>query len=323
MTNRDRLGVPGPLPLDAVSPTASFSELLVAQGLAPRWDADRIAGTLETAEATTVLALRWADGVVMAGDRRATAGNVIAHKRIKKVHPADEYSAVAISGTAGMAEELIKLFQTELEHYEKIEGSRLSLDGKANYLARMVRGNLALAFQGLVVVPLFCGYDEREGVGRLYSFDVVGGRYLVLVRPSVRQPLLQAVLISRLIERLGDRQAVVPEHDGYLHSLTAVYRVDVVGGRAEEQDYATTGSGGAEARSFLKGSWEASLDRDGGVRLAVEALVAAAEEDSATGGPDLRLGIYPNVVTVTADGFREVPEEQIAQVAAEVMESRP
>ncbi len=268
MTNRDRLGVPGPLPLDAVSPTASFSELLVAQGLAPRWDADRIAGTRETAEATTVLALRWADGVVMAGDRRATAGNVIAHKRIKKVYPADEYSAVAISGTAGMAEELIKLFQTELEHYEKIEGSRLSLDGKANYLARMVRGNLALAFQGLVVVPLFCGYDASETAGRLYSFDVVGGRY-------------------------------------------------------EEQDYATTGSGGAEARSFLKGSWEASLDEDGGVRLAVEALVAAAEEDSATGGPDLRLGIYPNVVTVTADGFREVPEEQIAQVAAEVMESRP
>ncbi|HHC07752.1 MAG TPA: proteasome subunit beta [Actinobacteria bacterium] len=256
------------MPLEPVQPAASFSALLEARGLLPRWEAGPDAGTLEVAEATTVLALRYVDGVVMAGDRRATSGNVIAHKRVKKVYPADEYSAVAISGTAGMAVELIRLFQTELEHYEKIEDARLSLDGKANYLARMVRGNLALAFQGLVVVPLFCGYDEAGRVGRLYSYDVVGGRY-------------------------------------------------------EERDYATTGSGGPEARSFLKAKWRPDLDEGAALDLAVEALVAAAEEDAATGGVDLKRGIYPTVVTVTADGYREIPDERVAEIAARVLEERP
>jgi proteasome beta subunit len=234
----------------------------------PVWAVDQGVGPGRIPEATTVLAMRYADGVVMAGDRRATAGNVIAHKRVKKVYPADRFSAVAISGTAGMAMELIKLFQTELEHYEKIEGTRLSLEGKANYLARMVRGHLPLAFQGLVVVPLFCGYDETEGAGRLYTFDVVGGRY-------------------------------------------------------EEQEYATTGSGGGESKAFLKASYEAGLDADGALRLAVEALVAAAEEDAATGGPDLKRGIFPNVVTVTASGFEEIEDDALAGIAAEVMEGRP
>jgi len=232
----------------------------------PKWEAP--VGAIEAPEATTILALRWSDGVLMAGDRRATAGNVIAHRRVKKVYPADDRSAVAISGTAGMAVELTRLFQTELEHYEKIEGTRLSLDGKANYLARMVRGNLPLAFQGLVVVPLFCGFDEREHTGKLYSYDVVGGRY-------------------------------------------------------EELDYATTGSGGAEARAFLKSAWNEGLNESDAVRMAVEALVAAAEEDSATGGPDPRRGIYPNVVTVTSAGYREILDEEIAPVAADVMEARP
>ena len=215
-----------------------------------------------------MLAIRFAEGVVMAGDRRATAGNIIAHSRIKKVYAADRYSAVAISGTAGMAIELVKLFQTELEHYEKIEGTRLSLEGKANYLARMVRGNLPLAFQGLAVVPLFCGYDSKEETGRLYTFDVVGGRY-------------------------------------------------------EEQEYATTGSGGGEARAFLKGAYSDGLDEGQALRLGVEALVAAAEEDAATGGPDVRRGIYPNVVTVTADGFREIEDDEVATIAAEVLDNRP
>lgn len=256
-----------PLPLDSTQPTQSFSALLAKQGLVPRWDvAD---GTLpEVPDGTTVLALRFRDGVVMAGDRRATAGNFIAHKRVQKVFPADQYSAVAISGTAGVAVELIRLFQTELEHYEKIEGTRLSLEGKANYLARMVRNHLPLAFQGLAVVPLFCGYDEDDGVGRLYSFDVVGGRY-------------------------------------------------------EEQDYATTGSGGQEAKAFLKGAFRDALDFDEALRIAVEALVAAAEEDAATGGPDLRRGIYPNVVAVTADGIEEIDDERIAEVASQVLELRP
>jgi proteasome beta subunit len=193
---------------------------------------------------------------------------VIAHKRVKKVFAADRYSAVAISGTAGMAVELTKLFQTELEHYEKIEGTRLSLEGKANYLARMVRGNLAMAFQGLVVVPLFCGFDEADGVGRLYTFDVVGGRY-------------------------------------------------------EEQDYATTGSGGSEARSFLKSAYAEDVDEDEALRLAIEALIAAAEEDAATGGPDIRRGIFPNVVTVTASGFTEIADDRISEIAGRVLEARP
>ncbi len=249
-----------------VIPSASFAALLDRHDLAPTWDVPQ--GSIEVPEATTILALRWTGGVIMAGDRRATAGNVIAHRRIKKVYPADDRSAVAISGTAGMAIELTKLFQTELEHYEKIEGTRLSLDGKANFLARLVRGNLPLAFQGLVVVPLFCGYDDQEAVGRLYSYDVVGGRY-------------------------------------------------------DEQDYATTGSGGSEARAFLKSAWSVGLDESAAIRVAIEALVAAAEEDAATGGPDPKRGIYPNIVTVTGTGYREVPDDEIAPIAIEVMEGRP
>lgn len=258
----------GPLPVDEILPDSSFRALLDQRGMLPDWENVGESGSVDLPEATTVLALRCADGVVMAGDRRATAGTTIAHKRVKKVYPADRYSAVAISGTAGMAIELIKLFQTELEHYEKIEGTRLSLEGKANFLARLVRQNLPLAFQGLVVVPLFAGYDEREGLGRLFSYDVVGGRY-------------------------------------------------------DEEDYAATGSGGAEARSFLKATFRPDLDAAGAIDIAVEALVAAAEEDAATGGPDLRRGIYPNVIKVTDDGYTEIADENVAAVAERVMGGRP
>jgi proteasome beta subunit len=256
-----------PLVFGTVVPDASFLSLLTVRGMAPAWKIEA-GGHIEVPEATTVLALNYGEGVVMAGDRRATAGNVIAHKRVKKVYPADEYSAVAISGTAGLAIELIKLFQTELEHYEKIEGTRLSLEGKANYLARLVRNHLPLAFQGLAVVPLFCGFDEVEGRGKLFTFDVVGGRY-------------------------------------------------------EEQDYATTGSGGAEAKSFLKSAYREGLGENDALEIAVEALVAAAEEDTATGGPDLRRRIYPNVVTVTTEGYKEVPDEVIAGIAQVVVDGRP
>ncbi|MGB9359702.1 MAG: proteasome subunit beta [Acidimicrobiia bacterium] len=251
---------------DGIVPAASFAALLDQHDLTPAWIMP--AGAIEAPEATTILALRWADGILMAGDRRATAGNVIAHRRVKKVYPADDRSAVAISGTAGMAIELTKLFQTEIEHYEKIEGARLSLDGKANYLARMVRGNLALAFQGLIVVPLFCGYDDQAQTGKLYSYDVVGGRY-------------------------------------------------------DEQDYATTGSGGNEARAFLKGAWSDGMSQTEAIRVALEALIAAAEEDSATGGPDPKRGIYPNVVTVTGVGFREIPDDELAPIAEAALEGRP
>jgi proteasome beta subunit len=256
------------LPLETISPGSSFLSLLQAYDMAPIWETSPGERSVEAPQATTVLAIRYRDGVVMAGDRRATAGNVIAHRRVKKVYPADEYSAVAISGTAGMAIELTKVFQTELEHYEKIEGTRLSLEGKANYLARMVRGNLPLAFQGLVVVPLFCGFDEAAGVGRLYTFDVVGGRY-------------------------------------------------------EEQDYAATGSGGGEAKSFIKGAFQPDLPEERTIEIAVEALVAAAEEDAATGGPDLHRGIYPNVVTINVNGITELDDDRVATVASQVMGGRP
>jgi proteasome beta subunit len=248
------------LPWDPVVPSASFTALLRSRGLEPRWVVPPEAAALEAPEGTTILAFRYAEGVLMAGDRRATAGNVIAHRSLQKVFAADGFSAVAISGTAGVAIELIRLFQTELEHYEKLEGSRLSLEGKANHLAAMVRAQLPMAFQGLVVVPLFCGFDELAGRGRLYSYDVVGGRY-------------------------------------------------------EETDFTATGSGGPYAKAHLRAAFRDGLSEDEALQLAVAALVAAAEEDSATGGPDLQRGIYPNVVVIPGTGFREVPEDQVAAAA--------
>jgi len=251
-------------PLGEVSPPESFGALLRVRGLEPRWDAGSGGLRLEAPEATTVLAFRYADGVIMAGDRRATAGNIIAHRNVQKVFPADAFSAVAISGVAGVAAELVRLFQTELEHYEKLEGSRLSLDGKANHLAAMIRHHLPMAFQGLVVVPLFCGFDEIGQCGRLYSFDVVGGRY-------------------------------------------------------EETDYAATGSGGRDAKLYIRTAFQDGMSHDDALRLALEALVAAAEEDTSTGGPDLQRSIYPNVVVVSADGYQEVEEEAVAATARDVM----
>jgi proteasome beta subunit len=256
------------LPLDSVAPPSSFSAFLRAQRLEPRWEIPASGPGVEAPEGTTVLAFRFGDGVVMAGDRRATAGSFIAHRRVQKVFPADRYSAVAISGTAGVAIELIRLFQTELEHYEKLEGHRLSLEGKANYLASMIRRQLPMAFQGLVVIPLFAGFDEEAEVGRLFSFDVVGGRY-------------------------------------------------------EEIDHAATGSGGRDARLHLRNTYRTDLPETEALRVALEALVVAAEEDSATGGPDLRRDIYPNVVVVDGAGYREVPEETVAEIARTVLESSP
>lgn len=245
---------------------AGFSDILRRAGHVPP---DLAGGTLpDVGEATTILAVRWPGGIVMVGDRQATEGYSVAHRRIRKVFAADDFSAVAISGTAGLAIEMVRLFQTELEHYEKIEDTRLSLDGKATFLARMVRNQLPLAMQGLVVVPLFAGYDERGGVGRLYSFDVVGGRY-------------------------------------------------------EEQDFAATGSGGREARSALRAGWTEDLDADGALTLAMEALVVAGEQDVATAGPDLRRGILPVVVVVDADGFREVPDDAVTELARAALESAP
>src|SRR5438067_4810537 len=160
-------------------PGPSFADLLrrVAPHNLPGAGIDRPADALEIAHGTTVIAIRFADGVVMAGDRRATAGYTIASRRIEKVFPADDYSGVAIAGAAGPATEMVRLFQVQLEHYEKVEGEQLSLEGKANQLSQFVRANLPAALQGFVVVPIFAGYDERRRRGRVYSFDVTGGRY--------------------------------------------------------------------------------------------------------------------------------------------------
>jgi proteasome beta subunit len=218
----------------------------------------------EATHATTVAALLFADGVVIAGDRRATEGYSIAQRDIEKVFPADDYSAVAFAGVAGTGIEMIRLFQTELEHYEKIEGSPLSLEGKANKLGQMVRSNLAMAMQGLVVVPLFCGYDLRRKTGRIFRYDVTGGRW-------------------------------------------------------EDADFHTIGSGGRDARGSLKKRWRPDLDRDAAVGAAVEALYDAAEEDTATGGPDLVRGIFPLVVTVTARGYQRVDDDEVRAMAERVV----
>jgi proteasome beta subunit len=254
------------IPLEQVTPAESFSALLRSRGLQPEWSAIGDSVGLDAPEATTVIALRYADGVVVAGDRRATAGNLIAHRRIQKVFPADGYSAVAISGVAGIAVELTRLFQTELEHYEKIEGRRLSLEGKANHLATMVRRQLPMAFQGLVVIPLFAGYDVDAGEGRLFSFDVVGGRY-------------------------------------------------------DEIEFTATGSGGRDARLFLRTAYTPDLAQSEALDLTVAAMVAAAEEDTATGGPDLKRGIYPSVVVIDADGYAEIDEDRVAAAATTAMEA--
>jgi len=246
-------------------PTSSFTDLLESLGLEPKWKLPEGRRTLETPIATTVLALTFVDGVVMVGDRQATEGHLVAHRLIRKVFEADRFSAVAISGTAGIAVDLVRLFQTELEHYEKLEGTRLSLDGKATYLGRMVRQQLPLAFQGLVVVPLFAGYDERDKVGRLYTYDVVGGRY-------------------------------------------------------EEREYGATGSGARDAKAYLRSAYRPDLEESGALEVGVCALVAAAEVDTATGGPDVARGILPNVVTVTERGFENVDEEVVGDLASAALE---
>jgi proteasome beta subunit len=221
--------------------------------------------------ATTVVAVTFEGGVLMAGDRRATAGNMIANREIEKVYAADAYSLVGMAGTAGIGLEVIRLFQVELEHYEKIEGAMLSLDGKANRLATMIRNNLAAAMQGLAVVPLFAGFDldaqDVAKAGRIFSFDVVGGVY-------------------------------------------------------EETDYEGIGSGSLFAKSSLKKLYKRGMAAEDAIRIAVECLYDAADDDTATGGPDLIRKIYPVVMTATAEGAQRVSEEQVSAIAHEVVEAR-
>jgi proteasome beta subunit len=252
--------------MDAPSPGSSFTDLLDSMGALPTLNFPAVEKALSVPEGTTVLAMRYKDGVVMAGDRRATEGHLVAHRRIRKVFPADRFSAVAVAGTAGLAIDMVRLFQVELEHYEKIEGVRLSLDGKASFLARLVRNQLPMAFQGLAVVPMFAGYDESEGIGRLYSFDVVGGRY-------------------------------------------------------EEIDFGSTGSGSRLAKSYLRTVYREELEGGEAADFAIRALVSASQEDTATGGPDLKRRIYPNVAMIDANGFVELGDEVVGPLAEQAVET--
>ena len=237
-------------------------DLLPARRAVPQGNAGDLAP-----HGTTIVAATFPGGVIMAGDRRATMGNIIAQRDIEKVFPADEYSAVGIAGTAGIAVEMVRLFQVELEHYEKIEGATLSMDGKANRLSALIRGNLGMAMQGLAVVPLFAGFDLDAGHGRIFSYDVTGGRY-------------------------------------------------------EETAFHSVGSGSMFARGSLKKLYSEDLSPEGCVEVVVQALYDAADDDSATGGPDLTRRIFPVVQVITAEGGRRMPDDEVAAVADRIIAGR-
>jgi proteasome beta subunit len=216
---------------------------------------------------TTIVAADFDGGVIMTGDRRSTAGNIIAQRDIEKVFRSDDYSCVGIAGVAGIGLELVRLFQLELEHYEKLEGRSLSLEGKANRLSAFVRGNLGGAMQGLIVVPLFAGYDEEMRQGRIFSYDVAGGRY-------------------------------------------------------EEHKFHAIGSGSVFARGSLKKLYTDGMSMDDAVTVCMHALYDAADDDSATGGPDMSRRIFPVVATIDGDGFRRLDEEEAGRYAEAVVAER-
>jgi proteasome beta subunit len=250
--------------------TSSFAEFvgLVSPDLLPsRMTLPAGSAADLSPHATTIVAATFQGGVVMAGDRRATMGNIIAQRDIEKVFPTDEYSCVGIAGTAGLAVEIVRLFQTELEHYEKIEGTVLSIDGKANRLSALIRNNLGMAMQGLAVVPLFAGFDLIKNQGRIFSYDVTGGRY-------------------------------------------------------EETAFHSVGSGAVFARGSLKKLYREDLDQQQCVTAVVQALYDAADDDSATGGPDLTRRIFPVVSLITADGHTRMSQDQVAAIADEVVAAR-
>lgn len=264
------VGLPGSLPPGYLTPgSASFADFLAAQApdLLPGRRTPPGPLTDLAPHGTTVVALTHPGGVVMAGDRRATMGNIIAQRDIEKVFPADEYSCVGIAGTAGIAVEMVRLFQVELEHYEKLEGSTLSLEGKANRLSTMIRNNLGAAMQGLAVVPLFAGFDLERGEGRIFSYDITGGR-------------------------------------------------------SEEHAFHAVGSGSLFARGALKKRYRDDFTQDQAITQTLEALYDAADDDAATGGPDLTRRIFPIVATVTEEGFRRLPEGEVGDVVEAVVAGR-
>lgn len=221
---------------------------------------------------TTVVAVSYRGGVLIAGDRRSTQGNLLAGRDVEKVHITDTFSATGIAGTVGMAIELVRLFAVELEHYEKIEGVSLTFDGKANKLSKMVRDNLPAAMQGLAVVPLLVGYDP---------------------------------------------QATDPDRSGRIVSY------DVVGGRSEERfGFTAVGSGSMFARTSLKKLYAKGIDADRALRIAVESLVDASDDDTATGGPDLLRGIYPTAILIDEEGAVEVAESRLEEIARGIAADR-
>jgi proteasome beta subunit len=254
--------------------TSSFTDFAarVAPNVLPASRAGSLAGAATGVGAlaphgTTIVAATFPHGVVVAGDRRATMGNLIAQRDIEKVFPADEFSIIGIAGAAGLAVEMVGLFQVELEHYEKLEGAPLSLVGKANRLATMIRSNLAMALQGLVVIPLFAGWDLASEEGRIFSYDATGGRY-------------------------------------------------------EEHAFFSVGSGSTFARGSLKKLYRPDFDAAGAAMAVIQALYDAADDDSATGGPDLTRKIYPVVLIASADGVERVSDTQVAEMVNQIMAGR-
>jgi len=243
----------------------SFYEFLKSQGRASVFAP--AASVLDAAHGTTIVTATCEGGVVMAGDRRATMGNLIASREIEKVFAADAYSCVGVAGTAGLAIELVRLFQVELEHYEKIEGTALSMDGKANRLAAFLRDNLELSMAGLPVVPLFAGVDQTTGIGRIFSFDSTGGKY-------------------------------------------------------EEFDFHAIGSGYMFARGSLKKLYAKGMSSLQVVRVVIEALFDAADDDSATSGPDLARGIFPVVAIVDCRGYRRLSDLELLPIVESVLAAR-
>lgn len=254
---------------------SSFSDFLRRQApeLLPVGGIDVRAGAgIDLPHGTTIVALKYPGGVLIAGDRRATQGNMIAGRDVQKVYITDDYTATGIAGTAAVAVEFARLYAVELEHYEKLEGVPLTFAGKVNRLAIMVRGNLGAAMQGLLAIPLLVAYDidaaDSAHAGRIVSFDAAGGWNI------------------------------------------------------EEEGYQAVGSGSLFAKSSIKKLYARVTDADSALRVAVEALYDAADDDSATGGPDLVRGIYPTAVTIDADGAVDITEGRIAELAREVIESR-
>jgi proteasome beta subunit len=273
---RDRLATHSALPGTVSGGLSSFSDYLrrEAPELLPAGIGTAAPGgpTHELPHGTTIVALKHPGGVVIAGDRRSTQGNMIAGRDVQKVYITDDYTATGIAGTAAIAVEFARLYAVELEHYEKLEGVPLTFAGKVNRLAIMVRGNLAAAMQGLVALPLLAGFDiddpDPEKAGRIVSFDAAGGWNL------------------------------------------------------EEEGYQSVGSGSIFAKSSIKKLYSQVTDSDSALRVAIEALYDAADDDSATGGPDLVRGIYPSAVTIGADGATNVPDQRVAELAREVIERR-